>query len=79
MNKENENEGKGSMWAFQQKFDHPMDEEASKLKKTYTETVRKYDFFPKSVTISKSCLLEIICHFVDRCLLQVVLISVLHI
>ncbi|XP_071711417.1 potassium transporter 10-like [Rutidosis leptorrhynchoides] len=38
MNKENENEGKDSIWDFQQNFDQPMDEEASKLKSIRKET-----------------------------------------
>lgn len=39
MNKHGGNEGKGGMWALQQTFDQPMDEEASKLKNMYTEKV----------------------------------------
>lgn len=34
-----ESEAKGGMWALQQKFDQPMDEEASRLKHMNTETV----------------------------------------
>nr|XP_043618176.1 potassium transporter 10-like [Erigeron canadensis] len=36
-NIEKENKGKGGMWALQEKFDQPMDEEASKLKNMYSE------------------------------------------
>ncbi|KAI3491970.1 hypothetical protein L1887_43607 [Cichorium endivia] len=37
-NTTNESEAKGGMWALQQKFDQPMDEEASRLKQMNTET-----------------------------------------
>lgn len=42
----NENEGgKGGMWALQQKLDQPMDEEASRLKNMHTESVINSFFY----------------------------------
>ncbi|KAJ0526148.1 putative potassium transporter [Helianthus annuus] len=59
-NDKKKNEGKGGMWALQQKFDQPMDEEASKLKNMYTERVPLSSFYLQSRLKNKNYILTFV-------------------